>query len=99
MKISEAFGSKFSSPEQLINTLLPNIIGLAAIIMFLLMIGAGFSMIAGAGNEASAQDKAKAKAAFTYSLIGFLLVVSSYFILQIISTVLGIDFISPKSLL
>jgi hypothetical protein len=56
-------------------------------------------MIVGAGNEASAQDKAKAKAAFTYSLIGFLLVVSAYFILQIISTVLGIDFISPKSLL
>ena len=38
---------------------------------------------AGAGNEASAQTRPK-QGSFTYSLIGFLLVVSSYFILQII---------------
>ena len=64
--------------------------------MFFLIMGAGFSMLTNAGNEASAQDKAKAKAALTYSVIGFLLVVAAYFILQVIGVVLGVDFINPK---
>lgn len=96
MKISSTFGSPFKDIGQTISYLLPNIIGVAAIIMFLLMIGAGFTMISTAGHESSAQDKAKASAALTYSIIGFLLVVSAYFILQVIGTVLGINFISPK---
>lgn len=95
MKISDVFKSPLKDIGQTISLFLPNIIGLAAIIMFFLMIGAGFSMITNAGNEASAQDKAKAKAAFTYSLVGFLLVVSSYFILQIVGYILGLDFIAP----
>lgn len=95
MNIPNIFGSPFKSIGQTVSYLLPNIIGAAAIIMFLLMIGAGFSMISTAGHESSAQDKAKASAALTYSVIGFLLVVSAYFILQVIGGVLGVNFLKP----
>ncbi len=83
------------SPSQLISVLLPNILILAGVIFFLLILGGGFMMISGAGKEENAQDKAKAQGAITYGVIGFLLVVSAYFILQIVGTVTGINFLSP----
>jgi hypothetical protein len=95
INIPNTFDSQFKNVGQIISYLLPNIIGAAAIVMFLLMIGAGFSMISTAGNEASAQDKAKAQAALTYSVIGFLLVVAAYFILQVVGAVLGVNFLNP----
>lgn len=82
----------------LISQLLPNILILAGVIFFGLIIGGGFSLISSAGKESSAQDKAKAQGAITYGIIGFLLVVSAYFILQIIGTVVGIDFFLPRNL-
>lgn len=94
--LSNTFNSPFNNIGQTVSSLLPNIIGAAAIIMFLLMIGAGFTMISTAGHESSAQDKAKASAALTYSIIGFLLVVAAYFILQVVGGVLGVDFLNPK---
>lgn len=85
-------------PSQLVSLLLPNVLILAGVIFFLLIIGGGFSLIAGAGKEASAQDKAKAQAAITYGVIGFLLVVSAYFILQIVGVITGINFITPPNI-
>jgi len=86
--------AQFETPAELISTLLPNILILAGVIFFGLIIGGGFSMISGAGKESSAQDKAKAQAAITYGIIGFLLVISAYFILQVVGVVTGINFIN-----
>ncbi len=85
-------------PAQIISLLLPNVMILAGVIFFLLIIGGGFSLISSAGKESSAQDKAKAQAAITYGVIGFLLVVSAYFILQIVGTVTGLDFITTPTI-
>ena len=85
------------TPSQLISVLLPNVLILAGVIFFGLIFFGGFSMIAGAGKESSAQDKAKAQAAITYGVIGFLLVISAFFILQIVGTVTGINFINPPA--
>lgn len=87
--------SILDTPGELIGLLLPNLLILAGVIFFGLILGGGFMMIAGAGKEENAQDKAKAQGAITYGVIGFLLVISAYFILQIIGTVTGINFISP----
>lgn len=81
---------------QLITLWLPNALVLAGIIVFFLIIGAGWQVIMGAGSEASAQDKAKAQAALTYAIIGFLLIVSAYFILQIVGVITGINFMKPN---
>ncbi len=83
-------------PAQIISLLLPNTLILAGVIFFLLIIGGGFSLISSAGKESSAQDKARAQGAITYGVIGFLLVVSAYFILQIVGTVTGLDFINTS---
>lgn len=87
-----------AGPGILISTLLPNLLILAGVIFFLLILGGGFMLIHGAGKESSPQDKAKAQAAITYGVIGFLLVVSAYFILQIVGVITGVDFINPPAL-
>lgn len=87
-----------TKPGDLISLILPNLLVGAGVIFFLLILGGGFMMIKSAGADANAQDTAKAKAAVTFAVIGFLLVVSAYFILQIMGTVTGIDFINPPAI-
>lgn len=92
--------SQFSTcnitPLYFLTVFLPNILLVSGIILFFIMIGAGWAVLAGAGKDQSAQDKAKAQAALTYSVAGFLLIISAYFILQIVGTVTGINFITPN---
>ncbi len=98
VSIKDTFNSKFSDVGSLITSLLPNILVLAGVIFFLLMLGGGFTMIKNAGGDVNAQDAAKAKNAVTFAVVGFLLVVSAYFILQITGVVTGINFINPTNL-
>ncbi len=79
-----------------IGVILPNIIVAAGVVAFVYMVRNGFNLITQAGKNANPQDLAKARIAFSHSLIGFLLVVASYFILQIISVTTGVDFINPN---
>lgn len=83
---------------QLISIVLPNVLVLAGAIFFILILAGGVGMVAGAGKESSAQDKAKAQGAITYGVIGFLLVISAYFILQIVGKIIGVDFINPGNI-
>ncbi|KKU29139.1 MAG: hypothetical protein UX80_C0019G0010 [Candidatus Amesbacteria bacterium GW2011_GWA2_47_11b] len=85
-----------AGPGIFISTLLPNILVLAGIIFFFMIVAGGWGYLLGAGGEPSAQDKAKAKAALTWGVAGFLLVVSAYFILQIIWVVTGVNFLKPN---
>lgn len=80
----------------LISKLLPNVLVFASIIFFFLIVGGGFMMIKSAGGQGSPQDAAKAKAAVTYAIIGFLLVISAFFIMEVIKQITGVDFLSPK---
>lgn len=89
--------SSFTNVSSLISTLLPNLLVGAGVIMLFLMLGGGFMIIHGAGNDDTKQA-AQGKAAVTSAVIGFLLVISAYFILQIVGTVTGVDFINPKTL-
>ncbi len=82
-----------ATPASLISRLLPNIMALSGIIFFLMILGGGFMMIKNAGGSPSAQDTAKAKSAITMGVVGFLLVVSSYFILQIVQAITGVNLI------
>lgn len=82
-------------PGILITVLLPNALMIAGIIFFIWIMIVGWGILASGGKEANAQEKAKAQAALTYAVIGFLIVVSSFFILQIIEKVTGVNFITP----
>lgn len=80
------------SPGSLISALLPNIIIAVGLIFLVMIVFAGFKMVVGAGQNQSAQDAAKARSALTWSVVGFLIVVMAYFILEIVGRSLGIDF-------
>jgi len=84
-----------SSLGNMISVILPTIIVLAGILLLLLTIRNGLNMITQAGRNLGPADLARMRNAFAQSLIGFLLVVSAYFILQIISYVTGVNFLNP----
>lgn len=79
-----------------ITSLLPNALIGAGVIFLFLLVGAGFSMISSSGKD-DAKATAQAQATITFSVIGFLLVISAYFILQAVGVITGIDFFNiPK---
>lgn len=88
--------AKINSVGALVSVLLPNAIIAAGVIFFILMVLGAFGMIASAGREANPQLTAKAKAAVTYGFVGFLIVVTSYFILQLVSTATGVNLNNPN---
>ena len=90
------YNSPFSDLGQLTSALLPNVIVAAGVNFFILMILGAFGMITSAGREANPQLTAKAKAAVTYGFVGFLIVVSAYFILQLVQTATGVNLTNPK---
>lgn len=87
------------SPGDLINGLLPNIFVAAGIVFLFIIFRSGFSLIGKAGSSASAQDSAKSKAALTMGVVGFLLVISGYFILEAIMTSLGLNNLDTTNIL
>lgn len=78
-----------TSPGSLIANLLPNILVVAGLIFLFLIIHAGFGIITGAGGDP--KTIAKSKQTMTYGIIGFLIIVTAYFILQILSITLTGD--------
>jgi hypothetical protein len=78
---------------QFVSLLLSNILVLAGLVFFLLIIGAGFGIIAGAGGS-DPKGVQQGQEAFTWALIGFLIIFTSFFILQIIKVLTGIDIIN-----
>jgi hypothetical protein len=85
-----------TSPGSLISLLLPNIIVIAGVVLLMVVVVSGFFVIQDAGDNVSAQDLAKRKNIFSASLIGFLLVLSAYFILYIVGKITGVNFINPN---
>ena len=97
-QMQPAAQSVFENPASVTNRLLPNIVVVAGLIFFLLILGGGFAMVKGAGGESSPQTAAKARAAITFALVGFLLVVGAYFILQVVITMTGVNFLAPGTI-
>ncbi len=91
--------TQYTSIGQVISLLLPNVMGVAGLLFFLLILGGGFAMIVGAGKDSNPQSAAKAKAAITYGVTGFLLVISAYLILQVVKVITGVDFLNPPATL
>ena len=90
--------SPFSSPGNLVTRLLPNIMVIAGVLFFLYIIWGGWDMVIGAGKSGNPPELQKAWNKITYGLVGFLIVVGSFFILQIIETLTGINIINPPAL-
>lgn len=74
-------------PGSLLTGLLPNFFVVAAVIFLGIILLTGYNIISLAGSS-DAKAAAKTKATLTYAVIGFLIVISAYFILQIVSNTL-----------
>lgn len=90
------YGTNFSFADvgQLFTSLLPNIILFAGIIFLILIMYYGFRLIQLADSH-NPQQLARATSAVTYSFMGFLLVISAYFILQIAGVITGLPLLTP----
>lgn len=94
--IGQIFGpaQKFPTIASLINVLLPNLLLLAGLILFILMLGAGFKLIQGAGSG-DAQATEQGKKALTYAIVGFVLIFASFFIIQLVEVLTGLKIFEP----
>jgi len=73
----------------IVSVILKNVYVLAGIALFVLLIFGGFAIIMGAGSG-DQKKTAQGQQAVTSALIGFLIVFTSYWIIQIIQKVTGI---------
>ncbi len=85
--------SSLGTLGDIVSNILPNIYLLAGIILFFLLIGGGLMFLTSTGQE-NPEGAGKGKQAITAALIGFLIIFASYWIIQIIQVLTGIDILS-----
>lgn len=86
---SDTFRS-FNNFGSLVNVIIRNAYVLAGIISFLLLVFGGFGVILAAGSGDTKQLE-KGKQTITYAILGLILVVTSYWIVQIIEKITGLS--------
>ncbi len=77
---------KFNNLAEVVNVFSKNIVLIAGIIFFILILIAGFGVISAAGSE-DAKGMEKNKNFLTYAIIGFGIIFGAYWIVQIINAV------------
>lgn len=80
-------GSGYGTIGEAIGNILPNVYLIAGLILFVLFLGAGFAIMTAGDNP---EQQGKGMEALSTSLIGFLVIFLSYWIIQIIEYVFGI---------
>ena len=90
-------GSTYGSVNVLISIILKNSLTIASIIFLGLLIFGGitFIMSAGKGDQKKAQQ---GQSAITNALIGFVIVLLAFTIIQIIEVITGLDILNPIKL-
>lgn len=93
-------GATFNSPfgqslglGSLISTIVSAALVLAGIIMLFLFVLGGIGIIAGAGND-NPESMAKGRQAITSAIIGIIIVIAAYWIIQIIESVTGLNILN-----
>ncbi len=76
----------YSTPAGLFNLIVPNLFIIGGIILFFLLLFAGFKFISG-----GTKGKDEAQQMLTTAVAGFLLMFAAYWIVQIIKVVTGAD--------
>ena len=104
-KIAIRIGDYFDSPigrevggvgiADLMSIVLSNAIVIAGIILVVMIVMGGIGMISGAGQN-NPQRLAQSKAALTAGIIGFVIIFSAYWIIQIIEVLTGLDILDPR---
>lgn len=95
--IGSEFGvsNKFSSLGSFISVIIFNFFSITGIIMLGLLIFGGISIIIGAGSSDSGKVQKGGKA-ISAAIAGFAIIFVSYFIIQLIQTLTGVEILSPN---
>jgi len=78
----------------IVSILLKNAYIIAGVLLFFLLLFGGFGIIMGAGGG-DPKKTAQGQQAVTSALIGFLVIFASYWIIQIIQVVTGLNILKP----
>ncbi len=81
--------TKFTNLGGVLSVIIPNAFMLAGVIAFLLIVFAGFGMIQAAGSGDTKQMES-GKKAITGAVIGLIVILGSFWIIQIIETLTGL---------
>lgn len=89
-----SFSSAYPTITGLIAALLRNSLTIAGVILLCLLIFGGLSYIINAGDS-DPKKTAQSMAMITDAIIGFLVVILAYFIIQIVEVVTGVNILNP----
>lgn len=92
--ISTLKPTPFTDFASLVNVVIRNAFVLAGIIAFVLLVLGGFGIITAAGSG-DTKKLEQGKQAITNALVGLFIVIGSYWIVQLISSVTGLNLLSP----
>lgn len=91
LNTNDTVAAVFGTPASLFNTLIPVVFTIAGVILFFLLLFGGFSIIMAHGES---KELEKGSKVLTGALIGFLLIIASYWIIQIIQNITGVPIIN-----
>ncbi len=83
--------STYPNAGKLINAILPNIYVAAGLVIFFMIVFGGFTIVANAGNSEKTKEGSKI---ITSALIGLLVLFGSYWIIQIIQVITGVQILN-----
>lgn len=91
---NEGIGGKtgYSNIGEFISAILPNVYVIAGLFLFILFIAGGFVIMTSGDNP---EKKAKGNKALTAAVIGFIIIFTSYWIIQIIEYITGVAILQP----
>ena len=103
VNIYEIFKSPFSPKHgaktlgDMVGLFLTSAFYIAGIVMLFLLIGGGIAMISGAGSD-NPESVGKGKKAATAALIGFIIIISTYWVVRLIEEIIGYNFITDSGI-
>jgi len=87
-ELTNPAGSNFSSLASIVNVFVTPILTIAGIALFLFIVVSGFKFMT-SGDDPKAKDSAKGQ--LTSAIIGFVIIFSAYWIVQIVASIFGIE--------
>ena len=86
--INDPLGGNFQSLGDIVSGLLPYIFALAGLALLLYLILGGFEILTSGGNPETLN---RGRGKLTHAIIGFIIIFVSYWLLQLLEVVLGIQ--------
>lgn len=84
----------FTSIADLITVLLPNVLLIAGVCLFIIILVMGFRMMQ-SGGDGDTEGMAKGRQALTYAIGGFVLIFTAYFVIQLVEFLTGVKIFNP----